>query len=63
MAKKKRRICRSKSTGKIVSCKRQSAGRKAAKKKKGYGSPGKTKKTRCLKWSKGRTKCMKRAKR
>jgi len=62
MAKKKRKICRSKSTGKIVSCKRQRAGRKAAKSKGTRGLGKSKRKGRCLKWSKGRTRCMKRKK-
>jgi hypothetical protein len=63
MARKKVKVCTSKSTGKRVSCKRQRAGRKAAKKR---GTSG-VRKGKCLKRSKrvkGRkTRCLKRAKR
>lgn len=34
MAKRKKKVCTSKKTGKRVSCKRQRAGRKAARKRR-----------------------------
>lgn len=37
MAKKKRKVCTSKSTGKRVSCKRQAAAKKAARTRKRRG--------------------------
>jgi hypothetical protein len=62
---KKRRVCHSKTTGKRVSCKRQDAGRKAARARK-RGLSG-ARKGKCLKRSKrgkgGKTRCLKRAKR
>jgi hypothetical protein len=65
---KKRRVCRSKKTGKIVSCARQRAGKKAARSKGSRGlGKGKKRKTKCLKRSKrgpsGKTRCLQRAKR
>lgn len=63
MAKTKRKVCRSKSTGKIVSCKRQRAGKKAARKR---GTSGVAGKGPCKKWAKKKgnkkRRCLKRGK-
>jgi len=63
MAKTKRKVCRSKSTGKIVSCKRQRAGKKAARKR---GTSGGVGKGPCKKWAKKKgnkkRRCLKRGK-